>query len=220
MGSLKNFNLPKIIAEYNIRYLIETGTWKGDGVAYAKQFRFEKILSTEIVPSIANAAKERFKNSPKIEILTGNSIDIFKQRLPNLNGNCLFWLDAHFPGAEEKINGYNDYADEDVKLPLKKEIELIRSLRKNHHDVILIDDLRIYEEGPYESGNMPEDILRPSEKNIDFIFQEFGNTHNIVRSYVREGYLIVTPKNKRQSNPLSPSQLLFKARSIFKKIVY
>lgn len=221
MGSLRRFNLSRIIKEYNIKYFFETGTWKGDGVAVALKSNFEGIISTEIIPSIAESARERFRNESLVEIITGNSVDILEKKISSLNGNCLFWLDAHFPGAEERLNQYNDFEEEDVKLPLKKEIELIRRLRKNYDDVILIDDLRIYEDGPYLSGNMPGDILPPSIRNIDFVYKEYKNTHIILKSFREEGYLLVFPKHtylKHRREGLS--RLLLNLSNKIKKYIY
>lgn len=194
MGSIKKFNLNRIIKEYNIAYFFETGTWKGDGVAYAAQSPFKKILSSEIIPEIADKAVERFKSDNRISIITGNSTDVLNNHIGNLKGNCIFWLDAHFPGAEEGINKYNDFEDEKVKLPLAEEIRLIKEQRKNCQDVILIDDLRIYEEGPYKSGNLPENVLPPKIRNVNFLNNYFGNTHLVIKSFENEGYAMLFPK--------------------------
>lgn len=194
MGSIKKFNLNRIIKEFNTSYFFETGTWKGDGVAYAAKSPFKRILSSEIIPDIADKAVERFKSDNRISIITGNSTDVLNNHMGKLNGNCIFWLDAHFPGAEEGINKYNDFEDEKVKLPLAEEIRLIKEQRKNYQDVILIDDLRIYEEGPYKSGNLPENVLPPKIRNVNFLNDYFGNTHLVIKSYENEGYAILFPK--------------------------
>ncbi|HEX8357249.1 MAG TPA: hypothetical protein VF610_07565 [Segetibacter sp.] len=220
MGSLRRFDLNKIIDRHNISYLFETGTWKGDGIAYANKFPFKKIFSTEIMPSIAEAAKKRFSNNQRVEIMEGNSIDILEKKLPEIDGNCLFWLDAHFPGAEEKIKDYNEFEEEDVKLPLKKEIELIKSLRKNYNDLILVDDLRIYEDGPYQSGNTPENIYPPSIRNIDFVYKEFEETHSIKRSYNNEGYLLIIPKTSSANTKRGIKYYLNSLRYMHRKFIY
>jgi hypothetical protein len=194
MGSIKKFNLNRIIKEYNTAYFFETGTWKGDGVAYAAQSPFKKILSSEIIPEIADKAVERFKKDDRVTIITGNSTDVLNNHIGKLDGNCVFWLDAHFPGAEEGLNKYNDFEDEKIKLPLQEEIRLIREKRQQFQDVILIDDLRIYEEGPYKSGNLPENVLPPKIRNVNFLRDYFGNTHVIIKSYENEGYALLFPK--------------------------
>jgi hypothetical protein len=196
MGSIKRFDLGRMIKEYGCDYFFETGTWKGDGVAYANKFPFKKIFSSEIIPEIADRARLRFQNQKNVEILLGNSTDVFKSTLTSIKGNCIFWLDAHFPGAEEGINKYNAYEDEQVKLPLEEEINQIVQSRQGFNDVILIDDLRIYETGDFESGNLPEGILPPKRRNTLFVEDAFGKSHQIIRSNKHEGYLMILPKEK------------------------
>jgi len=193
MGSLKRFNLDRIIGKYNLSYLFETGTWKGDSIAYAQKSPFQKIYSSEIIPEIADKARNRFNNKPNIEIITSNSIDALKTNADKIDGNCLFWLDAHFPGAEEGLSGYNDTQQDDIKLPLEKEIEIIASREKKYQDVIIIDDLRIYEDGPFRHGNMPEHIHRPRNRDLAFISQALASTHIIQKSYWDEGYILLLP---------------------------
>lgn len=200
MGSIKKFNLGRIIREFNITCFFETGTWKGDGVAYAAEYPFKKILSSEIIPEIAEKAIERFKKDSRISIITGNSTEVLKENLSKMDGNCVFWLDAHFPGAEEGINNYNDFDDENVKLPLAEEIRIIKEQRKNYQDVILIDDLRIYEEGPYKYGNLPNNVLPPKVRNINFLNEHFGTTHIILKSFESEGYVMMFPKENYEKH--------------------
>ena len=202
MGSLSRFNLNRIIANYNTTYLFETGTWKGDSVAYALKYPFTRIYSSEIMPEIAQRARERFKNYPRVEIITHNSTEALQEKYSSIQGNCIFWLDAHFPGAEEGLKGYNDEQDPDKKLPLNKEIEIIAQRKANYNDVLLIDDLRIYEEGPFRRGNLPSNVLPPKIRNIDFIEKHFADTHVIVRSYIDHGYVVVLPKNGTIKKPL------------------
>ncbi len=200
MGSIKRFHIARIKKEFNCNYFFETGTWKGDGVAYAQQFGFDHIYSSEIIPEIANRAKKRFQNDKNIEILTGNSTDILKNTLASIPGNCIFWLDAHFPGAEEGLEKYNAFEDETIKLPLEEEILAIKRLREGFKDVILIDDLRIYETGPFDSGNLPEGILPPKVRTTSFIDQTFGQSHSILKSFKDEGYIMIVDKQAYQES--------------------
>ncbi len=204
MGSIKRFNIPRLYHQYKLQYFFETGTWKGDGLAYAAKTPFKKLYSSEIVESIAKEAEGRFKNDNRIQIINDASTNALKKYLPQIDGSCLFWLDAHFPGAEEGLQEYNQTKDETIKLPLHIELEIIASRIKRFNDVILIDDLRIYEEGGFESGNMPAHIERPANYSINFVFDLFADTHQIVKSFRNEGYLYLLPKTAL--SPLSASQ--------------
>ena len=111
-----------------------------------------------------------------------------------MEGNCIFWLDAHYPGAEEGIKRYNDEQEEFVKLPLQKELELIAARANRFQDLILVDDLRIYEEGPFKKGNLPKDVLPPKVRNTHFVANLFKSTHEISKLYDDEGYMVLLPK--------------------------
>lgn len=200
MGAISQFNLNRIVREYCISYFFETGTWKGDAVAYAMQFPFDKIISAEIVPVIARGAKLRFQKEPRVTIVEASSADALFAELPSLNGNCLFWLDAHFPGADAGLERYDAIADEETRLPLEKELTIIHGLRKNYQDILIIDDLRVYEEGPFENGSSPADTLPKKNRDVDFINRLFSKSHIPMRSYRNEGYALLFP---RETNRLT-----------------
>jgi hypothetical protein len=195
MGLLNRFDLCRIVKEYKIRYFFETGTFWGDGVAYALQAPFQKLISVEVIPEIADKAKHRFEEQSQVEIIEGESVTVLERELPKLNGNCIFWLDAHFPGADAGLTAYDDDDNnEATRLPLPKELEVISRLRSKFKDVLILDDLRIYEDGPYQNGNVPDDALPKMSRNIDFVYQYFGATHLILKSYLDEGYILLFPK--------------------------
>lgn len=215
MGLVKRFDLKRLKTEFNCSSFFETGTWKGDSVAYAAQYDFEKIFSSEIMPEIADRAAKRFADDPRITIITENSVKALEDNISKIKGNCIFWLDAHFPGSEEGIKGYNEEKDEILKYPLKKELEVIAQYRSGFNDVLLIDDLRIYEENNYANGNMPENIERPQERNAQFVEVLFDNTHNIFRSLKDEGYIYALPKT--QSSHIS---FLARLNGVFSGKIY
>jgi hypothetical protein len=197
MGRIKRFNIRKLIDISGAEYFFETGTWRGDGLAYAAKYPFLKLYSSEIIESVATKAKKRFEQNPKVMIVTSSSTEALQNVAPSLNAPCIFWLDAHFPGAEEGLKEYNEFEDEAIKLPLEKEMEIIAKRTSAFRDIILVDDLRIYEEANYESGNLPQNVLPPKVRNVDFVTKLFGQTHTIIRSVKDEGYLIIVPRQLR-----------------------
>jgi hypothetical protein len=194
MGSIRRFDLDRIIREFKTHCFFETGTFRGDGVDYALQFPFKKIASVEIVPEIADQARERFFQKDIVEIIEDSSENALSAKMPNLKTNCVFWLDAHFPGADAGMNDYNADMHESVRLPLVNELEIIHRRKKKFKDVLIIDDLRIYEDGPFENGNVPADALPVADRNIDFIYKYFESSHFILRCYLDEGYILLFPK--------------------------
>ena len=207
MGFINQFDLSRIIRDYNISYFFETGTWKGDAVEYALQFPFKKIISAEIIPVIAAEAKTRFETETRVVIIEASSAATLSAELPSLPGNCLFWLDAHFPGADAGLEEYDAILNEDIRLPLENELTIIHQFRKDYQDVFIIDDLRVYEDGCYENGNAPSDTLPKKNRNLDFVNRLFGTSHSILKSYKKEGYLMLLPKAINHPADTNPDDL-------------
>jgi hypothetical protein len=201
MGTLRFFNLQPLMEAFGCRTLFETGTGLGEAVVYASYFRFERIWSVEIHPDVAATASERFAGDERIRILNMSSEEALKRVLPGVDraSPILFWLDAHFPGADFGFATYQDEVDVDRRLPLQRELELIAQLRQPCRDVILIDDLRIYEDGPWEKGPMPESAqtLPPELRNIDFALRApWSQTHDLQRFHEGTGYLALLPRQR------------------------
>ena len=194
MGTIRRFDLARIIKEYKTQNFFETGTFRGDGVCYALEFPFKRITSVEIIPEIATEAKARFAGASHVKIIEADSVNALKNELSKNKANCVFWLDAHYPGADAGITGYDAENIEEMRLPLVKELETIKALRKNGKDVLILDDLRIYEDGSYENGNVPADALPKVDRNIDFAYRYFQKTHIILKCYLDEGYILLFPK--------------------------
>jgi hypothetical protein len=85
---------------------------------------------------------------------------------------------------------------DNISLPLEDELSLIRAARPNCQDIIVVDDLRLYEQGPFERGNLEEGFggIPMEMRNIDFVNRIFGD-RVITKDYRHEGYLIITPEN-------------------------
>ncbi len=196
MGTLKAFDLRRLIEEYQTSIFVETGTGAGDGLAYARTFPFTSIYSVEIVKHHAEKLQTLFQSDSRIKILSGNSyeaLDIILNQIAK-DARILFWLDAHYPGADLGFNDFNSESDISKRLPLERELSSIRKYRPECRDVILIDDLRIYEKGPYEAKDLTEiGLERIALYNQNFI-ADFEVGFNSERSYRDTGTLILTPK--------------------------
>lgn len=195
MGQLNRFDLKSYIDNFGTTVFIETGTGKGDSLSYAMKYSFKKLYTIEIIEEIFNNTKKKFLNEEKCHFINDNSKNGLKSVLHKIddNENICYWLDAHFPGADSGLSDYGSFKDDNIRIPLESELREITSIRDFKNDVFIIDDLRIYEDGPYTSGNWNlRHILGGND--INFIFELFDNTHNINRDYRDEGYLIITPK--------------------------
>ncbi|MBI3318890.1 MAG: methyltransferase domain-containing protein [Candidatus Omnitrophica bacterium] len=201
MGLIDAFDLNVFIRLYGCRFFVETGTGKGHGIAYAASCAgFEKWFSCEIDRELFDWVK-CLNHDPRIRIECADSSAFLKKLLPELGSerSALFWLDAHFPGADFGLKDYSAEKEASVRLPLEAELQRIQASRPGATDVILVDDLRIYEDGPFENGNIPptHNTLPNHLRDTGFVHRLFGETHWILKSYQDEGHLILLPKKKR-----------------------
>ena len=124
-------------------------------------------------------------------VLCGPSSSVLPKILHRHDQPIVFWLDAHFPGEMHGLP-YDSEKDMDLRLPLERELRIIKDIRDTSNDYFIIDDLRIYEDGPF-SGGVWQDRLKMGGNGIDFIYQLFESTHTISRDYRNEGYIILEP---------------------------
>jgi len=193
MGILHFFNLNDFISKYNLKVFIETGTGRGNGVAYARDLTFEKIYSFELLVELYKVVKEKYIGDERINLMLGSSISSMKKVLPKIDKDkgILFWLDAHFPGKDEVENPKELDVCTSLKLPLEEELRYIKEIRKGCKDVILIDDIKIYMDGQFELGNLPD---RDNSLNLNFINELFEDSHKSTILFNHDGYMIIEPK--------------------------
>lgn len=195
MGSLKNIPTKEIADSFGCSTLIETGAGLGGSISFAKKLTFKKIYSCEINEYLHDALCHLYQDDQQVSLYHSSSEKMLSDLLPNLDySSAMFWLDAHFPGADFGLNNYDDEENESIRLPLETELRLIKQYR-NDSDVIIIDDLRIYEDGPYLNGPAPQpDRFPRGNRSLSFIDDLFSESHNITRVYLDEGYIFITPK--------------------------
>ncbi len=69
---LKQRTVLEYAQAFGLTTLVETGTYYGEMVA-AVERRFQRIYSIELDPRLANLARKRFQNNPRVEIIEGDS---------------------------------------------------------------------------------------------------------------------------------------------------
>lgn len=130
---LKQELISNTAARFNVRVLVETGTYLGDMV-YAMQGAFDQIISIELSPHFYKKAVNRFSGVTSTTILQGDSGVVLKQIVPGLKQRALFWLDGHYSGGQT--------AKGDKECPIFEELEAILSAPYDH--LVLIDDARLF----------------------------------------------------------------------------
>lgn len=208
MGALREHNLTPFMEEFKLETYFETGTGIAECLSYALQYRFKTYYTVDIDEELVESAYNNLKDCGKdINLLIGKSTDIMREYLPQIpkESPTLFFLDAHFPGAdfhkctyEESIREYRQDA-----FPLEEEVKIILENRDVSKDVIIIDDFILYEDGEYdcinynctwEYGWLQDELdLRT---NSQFLYDAFEKTHDLKKDLRSQGYLIITPKTK------------------------
>lgn len=162
MGELHRLPIRKWRQDFELTTLVETGSFKGDGIRAALRAGFARVISIELSPrQLAIAAQNVEAEFPiggsKWEIRLGDSAEVLRDllredhfRLPQTR--VLWWLDAHYP---ELYAG----GAEGAQLPLLDEIHaLVESKHDLARDIIAIDDWRIYEEIKNAAGPLPQKL--------------------------------------------------------------
>ena len=187
-------------SKYDLVDFIEAGYGEGVGVRAALDAGFESVTSIEIVPEIAEAAGSEWAEDEngRVTILENNSYDGLSLACQKLRGPILFYLDAYFPARW----GYTKPADE-FNYPLEVELEVISACRPVGEDVIVINNLSLYERGcekPTEGWK-----FSPYQDSA-FIERLFGETHGILRDKSGSGTAILTPKTMEEKTiaPIEP----------------
>jgi|TARA_R100000664_G_scaffold32401_1_gene47283 hypothetical protein len=196
MGELHKHNLKNYIDSFGCTQFVETGTGRGEGLGFACSFDFQSLFSIEYMPQLFEECKNKFKGDNRVTLFNDNSLEGLKQVLNKLGPSpTLFWLDAHFPGADFHFNDYDHLKeDESLHMPLVRELQLIHSSRKGYGDVFIIDDLQLYEDGPFELYNA-EFVEKYGKKDITPGTDLFNDSHNFIRDHRHQGFLILTPKH-------------------------
>ena len=150
---------------FNIKALIETGTYLGDMVDAMTNY-FEIIVSIELSPQLHMNATQKFKNFKNVTLLLGDSGILLPDVLNHIKFRCLFWLDGHYSAGVT--------AKGDVNTPIIKELNSILEHAEDNH-VILIDDARLF--------NGSEDY--PTIKELEFLIENHGYSLNVSNDIIR-----------------------------------
>lgn len=193
MGNLDRHPIEAWRRSYHLEAMVETGTWQGRGIITALDAGYPYVRSIEAHEAQARQAERNVRAArPKATgwaIRFGDSARALSSMLNGLPQNpsspVLFWLDAHLPER---------YGPEGAaRLPLLRELRTIVHHPRDHsHDVLVVDDWRLYEAHPYGSGQFPGGP--PGAAEADTIYGLLATTHKVRVSLRDEGYLVALPR--------------------------
>lgn len=135
---VKQQTLKMYAKKYNLKILIESGTFWGDMIEATRE-NFDKLITIELSKKFHKLALKRFKNDKKVEFIWGDSGVEIEKVLKKLNQPALFWLDGHFSAGMTQMGL--------TETPIFKELNHIAHAKRLNH-VILIDDARQFGHHP------------------------------------------------------------------------
>ncbi len=147
----KQMVLRQYAAEFGLKVLCETGTFRGDMIQ-AMRNDFDRIYSIELSQHYHQRAQRRFAGADHIQLMHGDSGIEIRKIVGELDEPALFWLDGHYSGG--------DTARGDLDTPILAELSHILSSSIDH--VVVIDDARCF---GAEAGYPDFDTL------VDFVSQ-------------------------------------------------
>lgn len=199
MGFVTHFDIAELTERFGLEYFVETGTGQAESLtAVTAQHPFRAYHSCDWDEIMVRGSRYRMQDDPRVTIAHARSTE-FLEALLSWLPRCspvLFWLDAHFP--------WTNRPDSNLILPLAQELAIIARMRPEGRDVIAIDDLAIYADGPFHEPLVDE--LRqycPAERGIGFIYEAIGTTHYIECHYDDGGYILATPLYDGPASALS-----------------
>ena len=217
MGTLKKHDVSSLQDNYNLINYVETGTGEGECLEHAIIHSFTNFHSIEIYDQVYLKAKEKFDILSSLcrkecKLYHGSSVDKLPEVLSLIEGPTLFFLDAHFPGADFRHERYDAIKEDEIRIPLKVELETIIRMKDISKDVFIIDDLWLYEDANYQTGTLNDHLDKhfpglgytreelSGGQNSDFIYELFAqtDTHDIKKDYRDQGYLVLTPKSQKE----------------------
>ena len=204
MGAIYNIEIGEWIKKHNLSAYIETGAGYGTSIYNAIKYNFDIILSVEIDKDQTDLLNTFFRFDPRIKIFNTTSAEYLLNILPRIpqDRNCFIFLDAHFPKADLGKATFLDETDEDIRMPLITELNIIKKLRVKNgcKDLILIDDISLYDqngkysyEHKHENPNtLPRDDWM--KNGIDKIISTLEETHDYSIIPNQNGWLLFEPK--------------------------
>ena len=199
MGTITNaIKVKDVVEKFKIGNFVETGTGAGDTLNNVLNFfpAGTNFYTIELVDQLYANALERFKHIKNLNVLQGYSHEQIKTVISQLDSEpTLFWHDAHFPGADFGIASYDGEPDPIKRIPLEQElVNVVQSGRDITRDVFVLDDLRVYKDGPFQYGNWDIRAVVGGD-SIDFVYRLFDATHVIFERFWDQGYVVMFPKN-------------------------
>ncbi len=205
MGNIRNLDLKELINKYKPQVYLDLGAGYGTSIYWSLQFPFNNILSVEINKEQTDLLNRFFRFDTRVKVYNCLTVDFLRQVLPQIPIEIPLFilLDAHFENADLGEAEFDFQKNEDIKLPLIKELEIIKELRadKGGRDLLLADDISLYDdsdfryEDDHKKRNIAAKILPKKDKGkLPFVANFLNETHTSQILPNEQGYVLYLPK--------------------------
>ncbi len=160
--AVKQKTLRHYAEKYNLKTLVETGTYYGDMVEAMREV-FANIYSIELSRELYEKARGRFEGEKHIELIWGDSGVEMEKIMKKINHPALFWLDGHYSAGET--------ARSDKDTPIYEELNHILNAEETGN-VIIIDDARNFGMDPeYPTMEELADFIKMKRPDLNIVVE-------------------------------------------------
>ena len=182
---LKSF-IEEFKDKYNLETFVETGCYLGEALHEANQLDM-KLYSCDIRKEFTEDCSKLFPNAI---ILHCDSVAALQGFINEPLGRTFFWLDAHYP------SNYGGRDTDETKMPLLRELQIIKEKDGIEHDVIVCDDISNIadpDNACYDSN--VHEYFKVTDVKIKDLVDVLKDTHHATMiANIIDGLLIFEPK--------------------------
>ena len=165
----------KLISKYNIKTIIETGTYLGQTTPFLSSV-VDNVITIEVNKTYYDQC-DHLNSYKNITRKLGNSPEILRSILPIVSKPVLFFLDAHW--------GYD--------WPLLGELQVIADLKLNN-SIVVVHDCKVPDKDyGFDSYNDQELTYDYIKGKLELIYGKYNYYFNEETAGSRRGVIYVTP---------------------------
>ena len=139
----KFYELARYAEEFGLRTCVESGTWRGDTTARLSAELCDRVVTIELSPAHASAARARFADDPSVLVLEGDSGALLagpEFQPAAMPEPALFFLDGHWSWGNTALGAAADGGE----TPILAELAAIFASDHARRSAIVIDDSRMF----------------------------------------------------------------------------
>lgn len=154
-------------AQGHLTTLVETGTCHG-AMCKAVANHFDSIHTIEMHQPNYRHATIKLKPYEHIKTYLGDSAEVLRELVVEIEEPALFFLDAHYSGGGT--------ARGEIDTPVLEELRIIAS-RKQDEDIVIVDDRRLFKGEAFHTEDYAD--YPTEEQLLEIVCTEFSNHHMI-----------------------------------------